>query len=243
MQKAVFSIKNVQKKLFVSKVSEIVFTITSSEADLSQSLKLTKIISFRSVYSSTISRISVLKKIFQIRFVISSVNLFDFFNTIVLSFLILSIFAQSVFFNHFSLRNFFRNSTIFQNEKKNENVYKNSFNAQNEKFESNETAIAELSIRSKFRWEFKILIKIDSTVEEESDNSRNSNKFDHTNYQLQSKNLNEIEFNLNFIRFKISKHHFSFNTSQSSSKTSINSDENEQNEIDKNNSLSKSNLF
>ena len=167
--------------------------------------------------------------------------------------MIFSISAHSVFSNHFSLKNFLRNSNI--EKKRTKNVYRNFFNAQNEKLESNETTTAELSIKSKFHWKFKILIKIDSTVEKKSDSSRNSSKFDHTNHHSQSKNSNEIEFNLNFIRFRIQKlknsqslfsflkHHFSFNSLQSFSKTSMNSNENEQDKIDENDSSSKFNLF
>ena len=193
------------------------------------------------------------KKKFQIRFVFSSVNFFDFFNTFVFSFSIFSISTHSVSSNHFSLKNFLRSSNI--EKKRTKNAYRNPFNAQNEEFELNETATAELSIKSKFYWKFKTLMKIDSTVEKESDSSRNSNKFDHTNHHSQSKNSNEVELNLNFIKFKIqklknsqslfsfSKHHFSFNTSQLFSKTSMNSDENEQNEIDEHESSFDSNLF
>ena len=79
------------KASFIFETSKIVFSITFSKTDLSQSFELTKITSFQSVYSSTISRISVLKKNLEIRFVISSMNFFDSFNTIVFLFSILSI--------------------------------------------------------------------------------------------------------------------------------------------------------
>ena len=53
------------KTSFIFEISKIVFSITFSKTDLNQSLKLTKIISFRSVSSSTISRINALKKILK----------------------------------------------------------------------------------------------------------------------------------------------------------------------------------
>ena len=197
-----------------------------------------------------------MKKKFQIRFVISSMNFFDFFNTIVFLFSISSISVQSIFFNYFSLKFFFKSSIIFQNEKKNENVYKNFSITRSKESKSNKTANAEFSIKSKFRWKFKILVKIDNENEKiKSNNSNNSNSSKNFSKSKQTKRLKKIEFNLNFIKFKIqklknsqslflfSKHHFSFNTLQSFSKISMNSDKNEQNEIDENNSSSEFNLF
>ena len=105
----------------------------------------------------------------------------------------------------------------------------------------------------KFRWKFKIFVKIDNENEKiESNSSNNSKNFSELN---QSKNSNDVDFNLNFTRSKIqklrnsqslfsfSKHNFSFNTSQFFSNTSINSGENGQNEIDENDFLSELNLF
>ena len=253
---SLFKRESIEKLFFVFKIFEIVFIFTFLKANLNQSFKLTKIISFQFVYSSTISRISVLKKKFQIRFVISSMNLFDFFNTIVFFFSISSISAQSIFFNHFLLKNFFRNSTIFQNEKKNENVYKNFSTTRSEKFESNKTANAEFSIKSKSRWKFKIFVKIDNENEKiKSNNLNNSSNLKSLSESKQTKQSKKIEFNLNFIRFRIQKlknsqslfsflkHHFSFNTSQFFSNTSMNSNENEQNEIDENDFSFEFNLF
>ena len=180
-------------------------------------------------------------------------NFFDFLNTIVFSFSISSIFDQFVFSIHLSLKKFFKNSIIFQNEKKNENAYKNLSITRNEKSDSSETTNAEFSIKSKFRWKFKIFVKIDNENEKiKSNNSNNSKNFSEQN---QSKNSNDVDFNLNFTKSRIqklknsqslflfSKHHFSFNTLQLFSNTSMNSNENEQNKIDENDFSSELNLF
>ena len=238
-----------KKSFFIFEIFEIVFIFTFSKADLNQSLKLTKIISLRFVYLFTISRINVFKKKFQIRFVFSFVNFFDFFNTLVFSFLISSISIRFVFSNYFSLRNFSKNSNIEKNPI--EEVYKSFSIVRNEKFESNKTemTIAKFSIKFKIRWKFKIFVKIDNESEKKKSNSsKNFSEFDRI------EKLNVFEFNLNFIKSKIqklknsqllfsfSKHHFSFNTLQSFLNTSINADEAKQNEIDENDSSSKSNL-
>ena len=240
-----------KKSFSIFETSEIVFIFTSLKTDLNQSLKLAKVISFRSVYSSTISRINVLKKKFQICFVSSSVNFFDFFNTFVFSFSISSISIRFVFSNYFSLKNFSKNSNIEKNQI--EEIYRNSSIIRNEKFDSNETTNAEFSIRLKSRWEFKTFVKIDNKNEKiELNNSNNSKSFNESN---QSKNSNDVDFNLNFTRsriqklknsqslFSFSKHHFSFNTSQFFSNTSMNLNENEQNEIDENDFSFELNLF
>ena len=193
------------------------------------------------------------KKNSQVRFVSSFVNFFDFFNTFVFSFSTFSISAQSIFFNHFSLKNFFKSSTILQNEERGENVYKNLSITRSEESDSNKTTNAEFSIKSKSRWKFKIFVKINNENEKiKSNNSNNSKNFSESN---QSKNSNDVDLNLNFTRSKIqklknsqslfsfSKHYFSSNTSQFFSNTSMNSNENEQNEIDENDFSFELNLF